>query len=148
MKVILLNDIKNLGKKGDIVEASDAYARNVLIGKKQALEATSKNLNDLKLHTKNDERIADEILKDAQKLAAELKEMKVELKIKTGEGGRTFGSVSTKEISQAVKEQLKLDLDKKKMQLDEPIRTIGTHEVAIRLHPKVKGTLRVQVSEE
>ncbi|MFV0465837.1 MAG: 50S ribosomal protein L9 [Lachnospiraceae bacterium] len=148
MKVILLNDIKNLGKKGDIVEASDAYARNVLIGKKQALEATSKNLNDLKLHTKNDERIADEILKDAQKLAAELKEMKVELKIKTGEGGRTFGSVSTKEISQAVKEQLKLDLDKKKMQLDEPIRTIGTHEVAIRLHPKVTGTLRVQVSEE
>lgn len=148
MKVILLKDIKNLGKKGDVVDASDAYARNVLIGKKQAIEATSKNLNDLKLQNKNDEKIADEVLKEAQELAKKLESLKVELKIKTGEGGRTFGSVSTKEISQAVKDQLKMELDKKKMQLDEPIRTLGTHEVAVRLHQKVTGTLRVHVSEE
>lgn len=148
MKVILLQDVKTLGKKGDIVNASDAYARNVLLAKKQAVEATPKNINDLKLQKGHADKLAEENLEAAQALAERLKELKVELKIKTGEGDRTFGSVSTKEIAQAVKEQLDLELDKKKMQLSDPIRSLGTHEVPVRLHPQVTGTLRVHVSAE
>lgn len=148
MKVILLADVKTLGKKGEIVNASDAYARNVLFAKKLAVEATSKNLNDLKLQNQHQQKVEEENYEAAKALAKQLEDLKVEVKIKTGEGGKTFGSVSTKEISAAAKNQLNLDLDKKKMQLDEPIRSLGTHEVPIRLHAKVTGTLRVHVSGE
>ena len=148
MKVILLEDVKTLGKKGEIVNASDAYARNVLFAKKLAVEATNKNLNDLKLQNKHQQKVEEENFEAAKALAKQLEDLKVEVKIKTGEGGKTFGSVSTKEISAAAKAQLKLELDKKKMQLEEPIRSLGTHEVPIRLHPKVTGTLRVHVSGE
>lgn len=148
MKVILLEDVKTLGKKGEIVNASDAYARNVLFAKKLAVEATSKNLNDLKLQNKHQQKVEEENLEAAKELAKKLEDLKVEVKIKTGEGDKTFGSISTKEISAAAKKQLNLELDKKKMQLEEPIRTLGTHEVPIRLHSKVTGTLRVHVSAE
>lgn len=145
MKVILLEDVKSLGKKGELVNVNDGYARNFILPKKLGLEATPKNLNDLKLQKANEAKIAAEQLAAAKQLAEEMKEMQVKLAIKTGEGGRTFGSVSTKEIAQAAKEQLKLELDKKKMQLDEAIKSVGTHIVPIKLHPQVTASLKVVV---
>lgn len=147
MKVILLQDVKSLGKKGDIVNVSDGYARNKILPQKLGVEANGKNLNDLKLQNQHADKVAQENLERAQQLAEDLKDKQVVVKIKAGEGGRTFGSVSTKEIAAEVKKQLNLDLDKKKMQLEEPIRTLGFHEVPVRLHTKVTGTLRVKVEE-
>ena len=148
MKVILLADVKSVGKKNEVVEVSDAFARNMLIRKKLGVEATNQTLNDLKLRNQRAEKDAAENLAAAKQLALDLKEKQVEVKIKSGEGGRTFGSVSTKEIAEAVKSQLHLELDKKKMQLDESIKSLGVHEVQIRLHPKVTGILRVHVNAE
>ena len=142
MKVILLEDVKALGKKGQIVNVSDGYARNMILPKKLGLEATPKNLNDLKLQKANEEKVAKEVYEAAQAFAKDLI-----LTLKTGEGGRTFGSVSSKEISEAAKKQLNLDIDKKKLQLPEPIRTLGVTQVPVRLHPKVTGTLKVWVKE-
>ena len=147
MKVILLQDVKSLGKKGEIVNVSDAYARNVIFAKKLGLEATGKNLNDLKLQNKHAEKVAEEQLEAAQQLAKDLEDKVVVVKMKAGEGGRTFGSVSTKEISAAVKEQLGLEIDKKKMSLNIPIKSFGTFDVEIKLHAKVTGSLRVKVTE-
>lgn len=147
MKVILLEDVKSVGKKGEIVNVSDAYARNVLIGKKKGLEATPKNINDLKLQKKNEEKIAQEIYEEALVLAEKIKASEITLSIKSGEGGRTFGSVSSKEIAQAVKSQLGIEIDKKKMNLPEPIRTLGTTIVPIKVHPKVMTELKVRVRE-
>lgn len=148
MKVILLQDIKTLGKKGQVVEASDAYARNVLIAKNQAVEATGKTLNDLKLQNKHADKVAEENLEKAKELAAFLEDKSVEVKMKAGEGGRTFGSISTKEIATAAKEQLGVEIDKKKMQLKEGIKALGVYEVPVKLHSKVTATLRVKVTEE
>lgn len=148
MKVILLQDVKSVGKKGEIVNANDAYARNVLFAKKLAVEANNKNLNDLKLQNQHKEKVEEENLQAAKELAKKLEDLKVEVKIKTGEGGRTFGSVSTKEIAAAVKTQLDLEIDKKKMQLSEPIKSLGMHEISLRLHSNVTGILRVHVSAE
>lgn len=147
MQVILLQDVKSLGKKGDVVKVSDGYARNMILPKKLGVEATSKNLNDLKLQNQHAEKLAQERLEAAKQLAKDLEDKIVEVKIKSGEGGRTFGSVSTKEISAAVKQQLDLDLDKKKMVLNDPIKALGTYEVGVKLHPQVTGTLRVKVTE-
>ena len=147
MKVILLEDVKPLGKKGQIVEASDAYARNVLFAKKKAVEANGKNLNDLKLQNKHADKVAEENLEQAKELAAFVEAKVVEVKIKTGEGGRTFGSVSTKEISAAAKEQIGVVIDKKIMQLDDGIKALGMYEVNVKLHSKVTGILRVKVTE-
>lgn len=147
MKVILLEDVKSVGKKNEIVEVSDAFARNMLIKKKRGVEATSQALNDLKLRNRRAEKDAAENLAAAKQLAEDLKEKQVEVKIKAGEGGRTFGSVSTKEISEAVKSQLNLELDKKKMQLAEPIKALGFYDIPVKLHPQVTGTLRVHVAE-
>lgn len=147
MKVILLEDVKALGKKGEIVNVNDGYARNFILPKKLGLEATGKNLNDLKLKKANEEKVAKEQLEDAKAFAKEIGESKIELSIKVGEGGRTFGSISTKEIAAAAKEQLGFEIDKKKIQLKDAIKTIGTHEVPIKLHPKVTAELKVCVKE-
>ncbi len=147
MKVILLEDVKSLGKKGEVVNVSDGYARNFIFKKNLGLEANGKNLNDLKLQKQNEEKAAQEHLEAAQELAKKLEAAKVELKIKTGEGGRTFGSVSSKEIAIAVKEQLGYDLDKKKIQIKEAIRTPGMHLVPVKLHQKVTAELKVHVGE-
>ena len=147
MKVILLEDVKALGKKGDIVTVSDGYARNAILPKKLGVEATSKNLNDLKLQNQHADKVAAENLEKAKELAQEVEQKKVVIKIKSGEGGRIFGSVSTKEIAQAAKEQTGLDLDKKKIQLAEPIKALGTYEVPVKLHQKVTAKLSVQVVE-
>lgn len=148
MKVILLEDVKALGKKGEIVNVSDGYARNAILPKKLGVEATGKNLNDLKLQNQHADKVAAENLENAKKLAETISQKKVVVKIKTGEGGRIFGSISTKEIAQAAKEQTGLDLDKKKMQLSDSIKALGTYEVAVKLHPKVTAKLSVQVVEE
>ena len=148
MKVILLEDVKSLGKKGDVVNVNDGYARNFLLKTKKGIEANGKNMNDLKLQKANADKVAQENLEKAQELAKDLEGKVVEVKIKTGEGGKIFGSVSTKEIAAAAKEQIGFALDKKKMQLEEPIRSLGYHDVPIRLHTKVTGTLRVKVTEE
>jgi large subunit ribosomal protein L9 len=147
MKVILLEDVKSLGKKGEIVSVSDGYAKNMLFPKKLAQEANGKNLNDLKLQKKHNDKVAAEQLAAAKQLAADLEGKKVTIPVRSGEGGRIFGSVSTKEIAEAAKEQLSLTLDKKKMILNDPIKALGTYEVPIKLHPQVTGTLRVQVVE-
>ena len=148
MKVILLEDVKSLGKKGEIIDANDGYARNFLLKKKLGVEATPKNLNDLKLQNANKAKIEKEKLEEAKALAEKIGELSVTLNIKSGEGGKTFGSVSTKEIAQAVKEQLGMDLDKKKMVLDEPIRTLGNHIIQVKLHKEVTANLTVKVKEK
>ena len=147
MKVILTEDVKSLGKKGEIVNVSDGYARNMILPKKLGVEATSKNLNDLKLRKANEEKVAQENLDAAKAFAEELSTKEIILTLKVGEGGRTFGSVSSKEISEAAKKQLNLDIDKKKLQLENPIRNLGVTNVPVRLHPKVTGSLKVWVKE-
>lgn len=148
MKVILLQDVKSLGKEGEIVNVNDGYARNFIIPKKLGVEANSKNMNDLKLKKNNDEKIAKENKEAAEKLAGELKAGQVALKIKVGEGGKAFGSVSAKEIAAAVKDQMGLDVDKKKIQLKETLKTLGTHIVPVKLHPEVTAELKVEIGEE
>lgn len=147
MKVILMEDVKSLGKKGDIVNVSDGYARNMLFPKKLGLEATSKNINDLKLQKAHENKVAQELLDAAQAFKAELETKEVTVSIKVGENGRTFGSVSSKELAEAAKDQLGYDIDKKKMQLSSPIKELGTTKVPIRLHPKVTAELKVIVKE-
>lgn len=149
MKVILLEDVKSLGKKGEVVNVSDGYARNMILPKKLGVEATGKNMNDLKLQNQHADKVAKENLEAAKALAEEISTKEVTVKIKTGEGGKTFGSVSSKEISAAAKQQLNLELDKKKMQLEDGgLKTLGVHEVTIKLHPKITATLKVKVIEE
>ena len=148
MKVILLQDVKALGKKGEIVNISDGYARNFILPKKLGLEANNKNMNDLRLQNKKEDKIAQDNLDAAKKLAGELEGGKVELSIKMGEGGKAFGSVSSKEIAAAVKEQMGLDVDKKKIQLKDTIKMLGVHQVPVRLHPEVTAELKVVVTEE
>ena len=147
MEIVLLEDVKALGKKGQIVTVNDGYARNFILPKKLGVEATSKNLNDLKLKNANDARLAAEVLAAAKELAAKLDESKVTLSIKAGEGGRAFGSVSNKEISKAITDQLGLEIDKKKIVLNDPIKSIGSFEVPIKLHKDVTARLAVKVVE-
>ena len=148
MKVILLQDVKSLGKEGEIVNVNDGYARNFIIPKRLGVEANSKNMNDLKLKKNNEEKIAKENKEAAEKLAGELKAGQVALKIKVGEGGKAFGSVSAKEIAAAVKDQMGLDVDKKKIQLKETLKTLGTHMVPVKLHPEETAELKVEIGEE
>lgn len=145
MKVILLQDVKSIGKKGEVVNVSDGYARNFIFKKNLGKEATSKNLNDLKLQKQNEAKVAAQNLADAQAFAKEIENKSIEVAIKAGQDGKVFGSVSTKEIAITAKEQLGYDLDKKKMHLKEPIKNIGTYMVPIRLHPKVTADLKVIV---
>ncbi len=147
MKIILVQDEKKLGKKGDVIEASEGYARNYLLPKKIGIEANAKNMNDLKLQKNKEEKLAKEQLDAAKALAEQLEAKQVVLKMKAGEGGRAFGSVSAKEIAAAYKEQNSIELDKKKIQLPESIKSFGVYEVAVKLHPQVTGKLVVKVVE-
>ena len=147
MKVILLEDVKSLGKKGETVEVSEGYAKNCLLKKKLGLEATATNLNNLKLQKQHEDKVAAEKLAEARELAAKIGEMKVEVSIKSGKDGRTFGSVSSKEIAEELKKQHGIDIDKKKIALDEPIRAVGTSIVTVKLHKDVTAKLNVHVNE-
>nr|WP_300766508.1 50S ribosomal protein L9 [uncultured Acetatifactor sp.] len=147
MKIILLQDEKKLGKKGDVIEASDGFARNYILPKKIGIEATPKNMNELKLQKASQDKRAQEQLEAARALAAQLEDKQIVVKIKGGEGGRTFGSVSSKEIATACQEQYGIEVDKKKIQLPESIKSFGSYEVPIKLHPQVTGKLAVKVTE-
>ncbi|MDE5873902.1 MAG: 50S ribosomal protein L9 [Lachnospiraceae bacterium] len=147
MKIILLEDVKSLGKKDEIVDVSDGYARNYVLPKKLGVEATSKNLNDLKLKKAHEDKVAAEILAQAKELADKMKDESITLSIKVGEGGKTFGSVSSKEIAEAMKSQLGHNIEKKKIVLKEPIKSLGTHIVDIKLHTKVTAQMSVKVVE-
>lgn len=147
MKVILLEDVKTLGKKGQTVEVNDGYARNFILPKKLGLEANAQNLNNLKLQKANDAKIAKEKLEDAKKFAEELEKLTVVVKMKGGEGGRVFGSVSSKEIAEEAKKQFGVEVDKKKIVMDEAIKAFGTYELTVKLHPEVTGKLKVKVEE-
>ena len=148
MEIVLLEDVKSLGKKGQIVKVNDGYARNYILPKKLGVEANAKNLNDLKLQKAHADKLAAGQLAAAKELAASLEAAKVTLAVKSGEGGKVFGSVSSKEIAAAVKEQCSLELDKKKIQIQEPIKTLGVHEVLVKLHRDVTAKLRIQVTEQ
>ena len=145
MKVILLEDVKSLGKKGEIVNVNDGYARNFILPKKLGLEATSKNLNDLKLQKQNDEKVAQEKLDAAKALEEEIKEKSITVKIQAGVEGRVFGYISSKEIALEAKKQLNMDIDKKKIIIPDAIKSLGTYNVNIKLHKDVMATLAVKV---
>lgn len=147
MKVILLQDVKALGKKGEVVEVSEGYARNMLLKKGLGKEATGSNMNDLKLQKANAEKVAKEALEAAQALAKEMEGKTVKMAVKTGEGGRVFGSVSSKEVAEAMKKQLGYEVDKKKILMDAPIKTLGVTNVPIKLHTKVTAEIKVHVTE-
>ena len=147
MEVVLLEDVKSLGKKGEIVKVNEGYARNFILPKKLGVEATPKNLNDLKLKKANQEKIAAQQLAEAKELGEKLEKASITLSIKAGDNGKAFGSVSGKEISKAIQDQLNLDIDKKKLVLPEPLKTFGTHEVPVKLHRDVTAKLSVKVTE-
>ena len=148
MKVILKEDVKSLGKKGEIVEVSDGYARNFILKRNKGVEANAKNLNDLKLKKANDEKISKEQYEAAKELGKNLEAGKIEMSIKTGEGGKAFGSISSKEIAAEVKAQMNLEIDKKKIVLKDAIKSLGTFKIPVKLHPKVTAELTVNVTEE
>ena len=147
MKVILLQDVKSLGKKGEVVNVNDGYARNFILPKKLGMEATNANMNDLKLQKANADKIAAENLANAKAFKEEVETKTIRVSIRSGEGGKVFGAVTGKEIAQAAKEQFGYDLDKKKIVAKEPIKTFGIHEVPLKLHPQVTATLKVEVME-
>ncbi|MCR4697147.1 MAG: 50S ribosomal protein L9 [Lachnospiraceae bacterium] len=148
MKVILLQDVKPHGKKGDLVEINDGYARNFILPKKLGVEANSANMNDLKLQKANQEKVAAEQLAEAKALAEKIEKLKVKMTIKTGEGGRTFGSITAKEIAEALKAQHGIDIDKKRISMRDAIKNIGEFSVVIKLHTKVSATLSVSVDAQ
>ena len=148
MQVILLEDVKSLGKKGEVVKVSDGYAKNMLLPKKLGVEATQKNLNELKNQQKRDGIIAQQQLDEAKAFGERISKETVQLTMKAGEGGRVFGSISSKEIATAAKQQFGLDIDKKKLQMPEPIKSFGTYEIPVKLHPQVTATLKVSVKEQ
>ena len=145
MKVILLEDVKSLGKKGEIVNVNDGYARNFILKKNLGLEATGKNLNDLKLQQQNAAKVAKEKLEAAQALAKDLEVKSVTVKIQAGVEGKVFGSISSKEIALEAKKQLGMDIDKKKIVIPDAIKSLGTYNVNIKLHKDVVGKLAVKV---
>jgi large subunit ribosomal protein L9 len=147
MQVILIEDVKSLGKKGEIVKVSDGYANNFILKKNLGLEATPKNLNDLKLQKAAEAKRAQEEYEAAQAYAEELATKKIVLSIKVGKNGRTFGSVSGKEIVEEMKKQINVSIDKKKLVLPEPIKTPGIFDIPIKLHQKVTGTIKVEIKE-
>lgn len=147
MKVILQQDVKSLGKKGEIVDVSDGYARNFILPKKLGVEASNANRNDLKLQKANQEKIAAENLAAAKAMQEQVEDKTIRVSIKAGEGGKVFGAVTGKEIAQAAKEQFGYELDKKKIVLKDPIKTFGLHEVSLKLHPQVTAVLKVEVTQ-
>lgn len=148
MEVVLMEDIKSLGKKGQVVKVSDGYARNYILPRKLGVEATPKNLNELKLQKANAERVAAKQLAEAKELGEKLGAAKVTLAIRAGGNGKAFGSVSGKEIATAVASQLGVELDKRKLVLPEPIKVLGTYEVPVKLHKDVTVKLTVDVVAE
>lgn len=148
MKVILLEDVKNVGKKGQLVNASDGYAKNFLFPKKLAVEATKSNMNDLELKKKAEEKRKQQELEEARELAKQMEAKEVIVSVKTGENGKTFGSVTNKEIAEALEKQTGLKVDKKKIVLEEPIKMVGSRTVILKIHPQVNAEINVKIMEK
>ncbi len=148
MKIILTQDVKKVGKKGDLLEVKDGYARNSLLPKGLAIEANAVNLNQLKLDQKQDDKKRQEELSLAQSIKEKIHDKKLKIGIKTGEGGRVFGSVTNKEIADHIKSEFGVKVDKKKIHLNTPIKTIGTTTVSVKLHPKVSADVIVETVNE
>ncbi len=147
MKLILLEDVKSVGKKGDLINASEGYAKNFLLPKKLAVEATKSNLNDYELKQKADAKRRQEELEKAQEIAAALKDKVVTIKVKTGGNGKLFGSVTNKEVADAIVEQTKLEIDKKKVSIGDPIKMVGERTAVVKLHPKVSAEVTIKIEE-
>ena len=145
MKLILLEDVKSVGKKGDLINASEGYAKNFLLPKKLAVEATKSNLNDYELKQKADAKRRQEELEKAQEAA--LKDKVVTIKVKTGGNGKLFGSVTNKEVADAIVEQTKLEIDKKKVSIGDPIKMVGERTAVVKLHPKVSAEVTIKIEE-
>ncbi len=148
MKVILLKDIKGTGKKGDVINASDGHARNYLIPRKFAVEATDSNLKELNFKQANVDKLKKEELNTAKKYASDLEKLELKISAKAGEGSKLFGSITSKDLSEALKEQFDLDIDKKKIVLKNSIKELGSYQIEIKVFPKVKGTLKVTIISE
>ena len=148
MKGILLKDVKGTGKKGEVKEVSDGYARNFLIKKGVAVEASQANMKELDEKEKSKERKALIEYEEAVLLGKQMEEINIQIEVKAGEGGRLFGSITSKEIAEQLKKQKNLDIDKRKILMDEPIRTLGSTFVEIKLHQKVTTKIRVDVKEK
>jgi large subunit ribosomal protein L9 len=147
MKVIFIKDVKGQGKKGDIKDISEGYATNFLIPRGLARVATDGNMKTLENQNAAEQKRKQQEKEEAQVLGKKLEEMTVQLKAKAGEGGRLFGAITSKQIADALSQQ-GIKIDKRKIELDEPIRTLGVTQMAVKLHPDVKATLKVQVTEE
>ena len=147
MKVILLEDVKNVGKKGELVNASDGYAKNFLFPKKLAVEATKSNLNDFELKQKAEAKRKKEELEQAQNMAKELENKTVTVKVKTGENGKLFGSVTNKEVAEEIVKQTGMQIDKKKVSIGDPIKMVGERTAVIKLHPKVSAEITIKIVE-
>lgn len=146
MQIILIEDVKSLGKKGDVVKVNDGYARNFILPKKLGLEATDKNLKDLAAQKAAEEQHQKEIYEEAVEFGKKLEASSISLEIKAGEGGRTFGSITAKEIATGIKDQLGYDIDKKKLVLADAIKNAGVYHVGIKLHPKITVEMKVTVT--
>lgn len=147
MKIVLLENVKKLGKKDEIIEVSDGYARNVLIPKKLGLPATAENLNNVRLKNKNEEKKEENLRNIAEKDKATIEKTKFVVFIKAGANGKTFGSITSKEISEAIKNESNIEVDKKDILLDESIKNVGTYDVKVKLHKDIQATIKVEVKE-
>ena len=147
MKVILLEDVKSVGKKGELVNTSDGYAKNFLFPKKLAVEATKSNLNEFELKQKAEAKRKKEELEQAQKMAKVLEDKIVTVKVKTGENGKLFGSVTNKEVAEEIVKQTGLKIDKKKVSIGDPIKMVGERTAVIKLHPKVAAEITIKIVE-
>jgi len=148
MKVILLQDVKGHGRKGDVVNASDGYARNYLLPNNLAIEATSKNLSDLNNKKAAENKRKEKELEEARKLADTISKLEVVVKAKCGDNGKLFGSVTNKEIADTLKAKHNINIDKKKIVLPEPIRSLGAFQLEVKVYPEVAAKLSVKVEEE
>lgn len=147
MKIILTQDVKKVGKKGDILEVKDGYARNSLIPQGLAVEATAVTMNQRKLEQKSEDKKKQQELDDATAVKDKIQDKKITIAIKTGEGGRVFGSVTSKEIAEVISSTFNVKVDKKKVLLQDPIKTIGSRTVVVKLHPKVSAEVTVSTVE-
>lgn len=148
MKVIFLQDVKGKGKKGQVKEVAEGYARNFLIPKGYAEPATRGNIKQLEQKQKNLQKKAEQEKAQAIQLKEKIESLKLEIPAKSGEGGRLFGSITSKQIADELKNKYKIQVDKRKIQLEEPIRSLGVTQVPMKLHPEVQAVLRVQVTEQ
>lgn len=148
MKVILQQEVKKLGKKGDIIEVSEGYARNYLLPQKLAIMATANNVNNAKLQKVAEERKKERAFDEAKLLAAQMAKITISIPVKMGEGGRLFGSVTAKDIADAVGKEHMLELDKRKIELKDALKSLGTFTVPIKLHPEVSTQIQVTLIAE